>query len=408
MNKILSLFWAVGRRPAVALAILAVVLLVLWLQTDQRAHRPQGYDLTSYLLSARALESGENPYQTGSHFPYIYPLFFAFAMIPLASLPCELANFLWFALGAASLAAGCLTLVRLASDELKTTVGWHLAWPCLALFLVLLLPIQSNLLNGQVNLLVVFCCILFLREFMHDHDVPAAVWLAAAIAIKLLPAVLLLFVVMRRRWRVLSWTCAAAVVFCLLPGLVVGKNLFALYEHYFHAFLMPSFLDPGPHDDRMFFGLRGTILYLLPGAATSLWPKLLGLLTALGVMLTVDVASKSSERPQRDVWPFCAYLLGSLLASPAAEMHHLMFAAPAVALVGLKLCFDRDWATPAVWLGAGAFLTCFCVLGNSYSTTPTYFASLIVLAILLLRAARPSRPVAAERFQPHPCNAESA
>jgi hypothetical protein len=410
MSKILDRLRSVGQQPAWAMAVLAGLLVVLLLQTFRQANRPDGYDLTSYLLSARALLDGGNPYQTATPYPYIYPLFLAFILAPLAVIPYGLANLIWFGLSVAGLLAGCLMLVRIASRELKTDVGWHLAWPGLAMFLVLLSPLQNNLLNGQVNLIVLFCCILFLHYFTRNRDVGAAAWLAAAIAIKLLPVVLLLFVLVRRRWRVLLWTPVFVVVFCLLPGILAGKNLPALYGSYADTFLMPSLINPGDHSKGMFFGLHGTLRYFLPVAASSLWAKSLGLLAAAGAMLAVDAAAAGcADRSRRDVWPFCAYLLGCLLASPIAETHHLVFAVPAVFLIGMKLFFDRTWATGAVWAWAAVFLACFDVLGKIYKTTPFYFVSLVALvALLLLAARRTERVAAAEGFDAQACRVGQA
>ena len=45
-------------------------------------------------------------------------------------------------------------------------------------------------------------------------------WLAAAIAIKVLPAVLLLFLIVRKKYRLLLWTLLMAGLLCLLPVLV--------------------------------------------------------------------------------------------------------------------------------------------------------------------------------------------
>ena len=159
-------------------------------------------------------------------------------------IPCWLAELIWFGLSVASFWVGSLLLARMAEPEIKTGVGWHLALPGLATFVFLLWPIQSNLLNGQVNLCVLLCCILFLHFFMRENTFAAAVWLAAAIAIKLLPAVLLLFLLVRRRYRVLLATVFFAALFCMLPGIVIGKNLLVFYQSYLHSFLMPSFVRP--------------------------------------------------------------------------------------------------------------------------------------------------------------------
>ena len=180
-----------------SLCLMAGLIVLFLVQTLQRASRVEGYDFTSYLLSAQGLLHGGNPYDTASPFVYVYPLFLAFILIPLTVIPYGLACVIWFSLSATCLFAGSMLLVQMAEDEVKASVDLDLAVPGLAICAILFAPIHSNLLNGQVNLIVFFCCVMFFRCFRRNGAVWAAAWLAAAIAIKLLPAVLLLFLLVR-------------------------------------------------------------------------------------------------------------------------------------------------------------------------------------------------------------------
>jgi len=208
-----------------ALALIAVVLLVLLFQTLRKAYRVDGYDLTSYLLSAQALLDGRNPYTVDTPYPYIYPLFLAFIIVPLTMAPYWVANVTWFILSVTGLLVSCTVLIKAAHSETKAHLGWHLAIPGFLIFLVAFSPIQNNLLNGQVDLIVLTCCIMFFNSFTRNRATVGAVWLAAAIALKLLPAVLLGFLLVRRKFRFALFTVTFAIVFCLLPGLFAGENL---------------------------------------------------------------------------------------------------------------------------------------------------------------------------------------
>jgi alpha-1,2-mannosyltransferase len=322
---------------------------------------------------------------------YLYPLFLAFALIPLTAIPYWLANFLWFGLSLASLVLGCLLLLDMAENEKHAATGWQLAVPGCAIFVLLFSPIQNNLLNGQVNLIVMLCCVLFIRYFSQKRPILSAVWLGAAIAIKLTPAFLLLFVLVRREYRVLLWTVLFTIFFCLLPGIVVGRSLVTFYKGYWDNFLLPSLMGIGPKT--MFFGLRGTIEYFIPAIGSSTWTRGLSLLTTIAVVLAVDIRGRRLPPAQRDAWTFCAYMLGCLLISPAAEVHHLVFAIPAAFLLGMKAFFDRRWATKTVLLWMGCFVVCFDLGAKMYGDTPLYFVSLVILMILVFLAIRPSREI---------------
>lgn len=376
----------------VAVCIIAAVLVVLMIQAFGQAYREDGNDYTSYLLSARALLHGENPYKTASPFCYIYPLFLAFILIPLDSIPYGLSVFIWYWLSVACILASCWMLLRIASREVKANIGLSLSLPSLIVFLVMLSSIQSNLLNGQVNPLVLFCCVMFLRNFVRDRGVVAAVWLGAAIALKLVPAILLLFLLVRRQYRVMAWTVLFCAMFCLAPGIILGQNILTLYGNYLDAFIRPSLENPGAFNKGVFFSLQGTIEYFTGVARTN---RLLGginLLATLTALLAVDLPSIKSPRLHRDVWPFCAYLLGCLFLSPASETHHLVLALPAIFLIAMKLYSDRLWTNKTVCGLAVLFVACFAVAAQAYRTMPFFFASLAILLVLLFLANRQPQP----------------
>ena len=156
----------------------------------------------------------------------------------------------------------------------------------------------------------------------------AAAWLAAAIAIKVLPAVLLLFLVVRKQYRLLLWTGLLTAGFFLLPVLVAGRNLPAYYGSYFETFVWPSLSRSMPNSPTH-FSLQGAVGCFLPGVP-FVWRKTLCSLAVLAALLSVERAAARSGDARGDIWPFCAYLLACLLLSPVVELHHFVLAAPAV------------------------------------------------------------------------------
>jgi hypothetical protein len=375
------------RKQYWALAFIAVVLLVLLFQTLRKAYRLDGNDLTSYLLSAQALLDGGNPYAINTPFPYIYPLFLAFVIVPLTMVPYWVANVAWFILNVIGLLISCIVLIEAAHDEIKADIGWHLAIPGLIVFLVAFSPIQNNLLNGQVNLIVLACCIMFFKSFTRNSAAVGAVWLAAAIALKLLPAVLLGFLLVRRKFRFALFTVAFAILFCLLPGLIVGENLLAYYASYLHSFLLRGLAAVGG-GEATGFNLQSLLAYFFPWFGQSAWVRLVSLLLSALLVLAVDLVVIRSPHAQRHVWGFCAYLIGSLLLSPVGETHHLVFAIPAIVLVGMKAVFDGDWMTTGVKSMMVCFAVSFVVLPKMLDARPFHFVSLCMLIILLVLATK--------------------
>ena len=146
-----------GKR-GIALAWAALLGAVLLWQTLVRAARPDGIDLTSYLLSARALAHGASPYLLATPFPYLYPATLAFLLIPLAMAPSIVALVAWFALNAFAAVWSVRRValcVRPDLEQRPETVA-----VLLAVFFTVFFPIvQSNLRNGQVNFIVLALCV---------------------------------------------------------------------------------------------------------------------------------------------------------------------------------------------------------------------------------------------------------
>jgi hypothetical protein len=309
--------------------------------------------------------------------------------------------------------------------------GRWLAVPAFVALMVFFPPIESNMIQGQINPLVLFCTAMFFccyarqrsartprnedaqraagpaTQGMPPHGQRAAhkvrrpqaavwagAWLAAAIAIKIVPAVLLLFLAVRKEYRILLWTFLFTGLFFLLPAVVAGRDLPAYYRSYVDGFVWPSLTRPLANSPTH-FSLQGTVGCFLPGVPLG-WRKAVCSLAVLVGVLAVERAAARSGDARRDVWPFCAYLVACLLLSPVVELHHLVLAAPAVFLLVVKAFFDRAWTTPTVLSCLGAFVLCFDVAARWDGTKLSCFAGLAILLALLYLAAAENR----RRFSP--------
>ncbi|MGH9329676.1 MAG: glycosyltransferase family 87 protein [Vicinamibacterales bacterium] len=323
---------AVRRASALALAVLVVVFAA---QTWRKAYRPDGNDLTSYLAASRALAEGSSPYEVASPFPYIYPLFPALALIPLAAVPYGVAVLLWFALSVAALG---WTLALFARRE---TPDGRLAdaVPIAAIVLFLLIEVvQNNLLNGQVNFVVLACSVAAVRAGATGFR--AAAWWGTAIATKILPLGLAPWWLLRRRPLVVMCAIGIAVALALAPVLVAGRATLEWTAAYAQGFVGPSF-GTGVANDTLRFSLYGVIGPFAP------WVPWLPLECALIVIGAAAVADARRRSGGDDHVAYAIYLAAIPLASPKSETHHLAFALPAAYVCALRMLRYRvhlgDW-----------------------------------------------------------------
>ena len=233
-------WWLASKARACALGVIAALFLLLLMYVFRMAYRPGGCDFNGYLIASRALCEGGNPYLADLTYPYLYPLFLAFVLIPLTLIPYWLANVTWFALGVAGLVVACLSLERIASREKRAAMERYLPAAGLIAMLLMFQPLLCGFPQGQVNPIVLCCAAMFYHSYARNRPVRAGVWLGVAIAIKVLPAVLLVFLVVRRQYRVILWTLLFTALFCTLPVVIAGKNLLAYYQTYLNTFVLPS------------------------------------------------------------------------------------------------------------------------------------------------------------------------
>ena len=325
-----------------ALIVLGLIILVFLVQTYGKAYREYGYDFSSYLLSAKALVHGQNPYLTETVFPYIYPLFLAFVLIPFTFIPYWLAVLGWFALNAFCLGATAVLTVSLARERLNTAWGRNLLVPLATLFIAFVSVIQNNFLNGQVNFVVIFLCLLFLKKYLAGKWIAASFFLAMAISVKLVPLVLLFFLLLRGDFKSILLTFAFTILCCLLPVVFLGNQLFFLYHDYLTSFVFGAFqATHSPGEGKIYFSFHEFCIRLVPGLDQNLWWRVVSLSAVIGPFACLDLWSRQKKAKGLETWVLSFYLLVILLITPVSEKHHLAFVFPAVILVSLRFLFEK-------------------------------------------------------------------
>jgi hypothetical protein len=202
--------------------------------------------------------------------------------------------------------------------------------------LLLLGPIQNHLLNGQTDALVLLLCVLFWLDWQEDRPRRAAFWLGLGVSLKLVPALFLVPLLLRRAWSVLTETCVwIAVLSVVLPALFLGTEVVPSYAHYVRTVLQAELASSAhsalyPHTYTVF----GALIWLEPAWKTSLLVRLAASLTVVLPLCALEWWGGSA--PWRRLARLEAYLAGILLLAPLSQPHHLTFLLPCVWILGLR------------------------------------------------------------------------
>lgn len=130
---------------------------------------------------------------------------------------------LWFALNLAGVAIGLVAIAR----RLDTRAGTHSVW--LTPFALAAPAVVGTLQVGNVQLLFIVISALAMYLFEQRRYAAGGLLLGYAVASKLFPGVLLLFLLLRRDWRAVGWTTAVGLALTLVALGDVGWTPFAAF-----------------------------------------------------------------------------------------------------------------------------------------------------------------------------------
>lgn len=186
-------------------------------------------DFQIFLFASENLFKGEDiykvPYMPG-HMFYYYSPFFAIFIYPLTLLPPDLAGWIWKILNFFLLFRIWYVIVwflnpSFASDREKNIFT-------VLSFVAVHFLIYRNIHNHQMTILMLFCSLEGIRQIVKGNHWAGAVWLSLGINFKILPLVLLPYLIYRCWFKPVVYVAGISLALFFLPALFIGleQNLF--------------------------------------------------------------------------------------------------------------------------------------------------------------------------------------
>lgn len=334
------------RRAALAGLVVVDVVVVAWVLLSFRdgvlgsAYR---MDLDVYRVAVDVWWRGGDLYgelprlANGWHLPYIYPPVAVLVLAPFAVVPFWLASAV-FALVTIAAVALVLVLVLRALAVRPTPV---LVGALLPVALALE-PVRETLYFGQVNALLMA---LVVADCLVPHPRwPRGVLVGVAAAVKLTPAVFVLFFLLRGDRRAaltaaVSFGCATAVGF-----LVSWSNSVRFWTH--EALHSSQFRGMS---NEMNQSLKVVLVRF------GVDPRLLWPLLAVVVLGVTALAMRRAFAAGWPAWALGLNALGTLLISPVSYSHHWVWIVP-ILLTGAVYAWHTRGTAVTVALAAGTLV----------------------------------------------------
>ncbi|HYB82297.1 MAG TPA: glycosyltransferase 87 family protein [Mycobacterium sp.] len=383
-------------------------------------HTPYRIDIDIYQMGGRAWLDGRSLYRGDVSFHTPIGLDLPFTYPPLAAI--VFCPFAWLGMPAASVAITALTLVLLVVSTMivlsrldvwntSTLLGgpaWlrrlWLAVVIVAPATIWLEPIAANFAFGQIN--VVLMTLVIADCLPRRTPWPRGILLGLGIALKLTPAIFLLYVLLRRDNRA-ALTALGSFVVATLAGFVLAWN--DSWEYWTRTV---------HHTDRIGEAALNTDQNIAGALArVGLGEQQRFLLWVAACLLVLAMTVWAMRRVLRAGEPalavICVALFG-LVVSPVSWSHHWVWMLPAVLVTGI-LAWRRRSVALAVISAVGVALmrwTPIDLLPKHHETTAVWWRQLagmsyvwwalavIVAAGFTVTARTPAQDSPAERLTP--------
>jgi alpha-1,2-mannosyltransferase len=300
--------------------------------------RPIMVDLDVYRRAGSVLLTGGNFYDLPGPLQFLYPPFAAVLAAPLALLPATAVHIGWTAAGATALVA---ILHRFG------LTGWLLSLAGAAVIYIVE-PVVQTLAFGQLGIFLVALVVLDLApgpRVFSRRLLPEGVLTGVAAAIKLTPAIFVVYLLVVRKFRAFWVAVVTGIVVTLASAAIVPA---ASYE--FWTRLAQG--DTGLGHSIIYYTNQSVMADIVRIFGLGPEPAIIGLVVSGAVAIAGVWAAALWHRlgDVRLAVTLCG--VAGLLASPVSWLHHFVWVVPfAMSLLGPRPVSPRSLPTWYLALG---------------------------------------------------------
>jgi hypothetical protein len=333
-------------------------------------------DFASNIAAARELAAGRDPYQADfarlhaavlgipvsegrPYFPH--PPLAALVIQPLAPLSFRAAALGWFSVSVGLLFMLAVFLAEIVSGAAggRASVGGPPGGMVATFFVSLLAwpPVLYNLEKGQWSILLALLVALAWRSLARGHRDAGGAWAGLAAALKIFPALLAPYLLLRGRGAFVWFAVTSSALF-LLPMASMGPAAFTGFLHHSEANL--------PYWETWLgvtYSLDGAAARLLIGGpwarpvvhAPMLARFLVGSVGLALIVTAVRITGRRQASDEREAARFASFVTLLVLLNPLAMGHNGVLLALPVVLIGRALVNEPRIWPKAAW-SAGVIL----------------------------------------------------
>ena len=297
----------IGKKKLLYLFFLT--LFFLGVRTIGKTYSSDMIDFSAYYNSAKQYTNNQNPY-ISNYLPLLYPPASIIIFLPLTLFNYQVAKSIWGTIIIFSIFLG----LHLTFQDLKKMILITNPLFAEALFILLclqLFPVKFSLAQGQINSLV-FLLIVLIPKLIKKHSLLLGLTLATIINLKLIPFVLMLYPLLKRKLAFLG----SLTFFLVTPNLIVSHYS---RQRLLSTFFEKSLLKVDQVPQYYYNQSLQALLYRL-----HLSPELIILTIIIFSLATIIFLIQKNE--VKSVYPILLSFM--TLISPITWQHHLIWTIP--------------------------------------------------------------------------------
>ncbi len=377
------------------------ILLFLLISANRRA------DLFIYELGSKDIFAGKDAYSISyvDGFHYYYSVLFAILIYPLTFLPVYIGNLIWLCLNAFLLYRIFILVFNYFNFTTLSNKSRILF--ILFSFIFSLRFILSNFHNQQITICILYLTLEGLRFIFTGNKIAGALLIALGINIKLLPIVLLPYLLYRREFIASFLVIAFYALMLYLPALIIGyaqNNM--LISSWWELINPANTIHNLDVDERSFHSLStllATLLvknipdkFALPIRRNIMDISYEHLLIILNITRLILISFSlyflrtkpfiSKVGTTHRFVEICYMLLLVPLIFPHQQDYGFLFAMPAATYIIYYLIVEKTAATYRIIIGCMVFSYLLCNLSLLYGQYRNYYDHFKILTygVLLL------------------------
>lgn len=258
----------------------------------------------------------------GTRYGFTYPPFAALIMSPLALVGWNAAIVTSIVVNVA--AAGLV--IHWLLDPIARRQGWPRWWAyaLIGCAVAVYEPVRDTVSFGQVNLLLLMLVLTDLMLARTGRHRFAGIGIGLASAIKLTPAVFIVYLVLAGRWRAAAVATGTAAGATVLAAVLAPQPSYVFWTH--ALWNTDRVGDLGYVSNQ---SLQGLLTRLDPDLGRGVW-----LVAVLAVLALWAVRVRQAARADDQLAGLALTGIVGCLVSPITWVHHLVWLLPALAVLG--------------------------------------------------------------------------